>query len=120
MVGYQRSIGFVGGTFGNRGGQNMIEPAAYGVATCFGPNTRNFRDIVGQLLTAEAAEVVQDPAALATFVRRALEDARWAPRAGQGARASLSLRSKVPRCVRSNCWSRWWKGLLGTGKSAAA
>ena len=80
------SIGFVGGTFGSRGGQNMIEPAAYGVATCFGPNTRNFRDIVGQLLAAEAAEVVQDPAALTTFVRRALEDARWAHGLGRRAR----------------------------------
>src|SRR5690606_21360804 len=35
-------IGFVGGSMGSRGGQNMIEPAAYGVATCFGPATHNF------------------------------------------------------------------------------
>jgi 3-deoxy-D-manno-octulosonic-acid transferase len=75
-------IGFVGGTFGSRGGQNMIEPAAYGVATCFGPNTRNFRDIVAQLLTAEAAEVVQDPTALASFVRRVLEETEWAQQLG--------------------------------------
>src|SRR5688500_13543644 len=33
------TIGFVGGSLGSRGGQNMVEPAAYGVATCFGPNT---------------------------------------------------------------------------------
>ena len=44
------SIGFVGGSlFSSRGGQNMIEPAAYGVATCFGPNTQNFRDVVAML-----------------------------------------------------------------------
>src|SRR5690606_20883116 len=49
------TIGFVGGSFGDRGGQNMIEPAAYGVATCFGPNTRNFRDIVAALLAAGGA-----------------------------------------------------------------
>ena len=36
-------IAFVGGSFGRRGGQNMIEPAAYGAAVCFGPNTWNFR-----------------------------------------------------------------------------
>ena len=35
---------------GSRGGQNMIEPAAYGAAVCFGPNTWNFRDIVAALL----------------------------------------------------------------------
>jgi 3-deoxy-D-manno-octulosonic-acid transferase len=79
-------IGFVGGTFGSRGGQNMIEPTAYGVATSFGPNTRNFRDIVAQLLAANAAEVLDDPAALSTFVRRALEDAPWAHQLGNRAR----------------------------------
>ncbi len=39
-------IAFVGGSFGKRGGQNMIEPAAYGVCVLFGPNTSNFRDVV--------------------------------------------------------------------------
>ncbi len=49
-------IGFVGGSFGDRGGQNMIEPCAYGVATSFGPNTKNFRDIVGLLLEKDACK----------------------------------------------------------------
>ncbi|TWT97061.1 3-deoxy-D-manno-octulosonic acid transferase [Botrimarina colliarenosi] len=65
-------IGFVGGSFGDRGGQNMIEPAAYGVATCFGPNTRNFRDIVTALLRADGARVVADEAALEAFVSACL------------------------------------------------
>jgi len=38
--------GYVGGSMGSRGGQNMIEPAAYGAAVSFGPQTRNFRDVV--------------------------------------------------------------------------
>ncbi|MCP3691068.1 MAG: 3-deoxy-D-manno-octulosonic acid transferase, partial [Planctomycetaceae bacterium] len=37
-------IAFVGGSLGKRGGQNMIEPAGYGAAVCFGPHTHNFRD----------------------------------------------------------------------------
>jgi 3-deoxy-D-manno-octulosonic-acid transferase len=49
-------IGFVGGSFGDRGGQNMIEPCAYGVATCFGPNTKNFTDIVRLLREGKACE----------------------------------------------------------------
>ncbi|HEX2475937.1 MAG TPA: glycosyltransferase N-terminal domain-containing protein, partial [Lacipirellulaceae bacterium] len=53
-------IAFVGGSFGSRGGQNMIEPAAYGAAVSFGPNTHNFRDIVAALLAAQAAVVVRD------------------------------------------------------------
>ena len=80
------TIGFVGGSFGSRGGQNMLEPAAYGVATCFGPNTWNFRDIVWQLLAAEGAVVVHDRDQLEQFVRQALADPDWAQELGQRAR----------------------------------
>jgi 3-deoxy-D-manno-octulosonic-acid transferase len=80
------AIGFVGGSFGSRGGQNMLEPAAYGVATCFGPNTWNFRDIVAQLLAAGGAEVVRDAAEFEAFVRRALENPAAARELGQRAR----------------------------------
>ena len=79
-------LGFVGGSFGDRGGQNMIEPAAYGVATSFGPNTRNFRDIVAALLRADGARVVEDEAALADFVFGCLEDTDAAAQLGGRAR----------------------------------
>lgn len=84
------TIGFVGGSFGDRGGQNMIEPAAYGVATCFGPNTRNFRDIVAALLAADAAQVVQDEAALAEFVGRCLGDRAFAQQLGERAKSFVT------------------------------
>ena len=76
------TVGFVGGSFGSRGGQNMLEPAAYGVATCFGPNTKNFRDIVTLLLADEAAQVVTDYQELESFVRHTLEDSAWAEQLG--------------------------------------
>ena len=79
-------IGFVGGSFGDRGGQNMIEPAAYGVATCFGPNTKNFRDIVAALLAADGARVVADGEQLEAFVRRCLRDEPFATGLSQRAR----------------------------------
>jgi 3-deoxy-D-manno-octulosonic-acid transferase len=75
-------VGFVGGSFGSRGGQNMLEPAAYGVATCFGPNTWNFRDIVGQLLSVDGAIVVRNEAEFAAFMQRALDDPVWASALG--------------------------------------
>ncbi len=65
----------------------MIEPAAYGVATCFGPNTRNFRDIVALLLAAEAAVVVPDGVGLTAFVRRCLIEPAWARILGERAAA---------------------------------
>lgn len=75
-------IAFVGGSFGNRGGQNMIEPAAYGAAVSFGPNTHNFRDIVSTLLAREAAVVVRDVQEMELFVRRCLEDPQFADNMG--------------------------------------
>ncbi len=61
-------IAFVGGSLTNRGGQNMLEPAAYGAGVCFGPNTKNFRDVVELLLAQEAARVVADAAELTGLV----------------------------------------------------
>ena len=79
------SAGFVGGSMGRRGGQNMIEPAGYGVAVSFGPNTWNFRDIVGMLLNRQAAVVVQNESDLEAFVRRCIESPQF--RQDLGARA---------------------------------
>lgn len=80
-------IAFVGGSLGSRGGQNMIEPAAYGSAVCFGPNTRNFRDIVAAMLDHRAAEVVENGPALTQFVRRMLQHPDEADELGRRARA---------------------------------
>ncbi len=81
------TIAFVGGSLdGHRGGQNMIEPAAYGAAVSFGPHTRNFRDEVASLLAAEAAVVVEDGPALTAFVARCLAEPARA--ASLGSRAA--------------------------------
>jgi 3-deoxy-D-manno-octulosonic-acid transferase len=87
------AIAFVGGSFGSRGGQNMIEPAAYGAAVSFGPNTWNFRDIVGTLLTADAAVVVRDARELDAFVCRCLEEPGYA--ASLGDRAQRLVQSQL-------------------------
>ena len=63
---------YVGGSMGSREGQNMIEPSAYGVPTSFGPRTKNFRDVVNQLLNQEAAVVVNNSAELERFLRDCL------------------------------------------------
>lgn len=70
---------FVGGSLTNRGGQNMIEPAGYGAAVCFGPNTRNFRDVVENLIERQAAVVVANEAEFAATIWRWLlePDVAW-------------------------------------------
>jgi 3-deoxy-D-manno-octulosonic-acid transferase len=78
-------IAFVGGSLTSRGGQNMIEPAAYGAAVSFGPNTWNFRDVVSLFTAHEAAVVVRGHADLEAFVRRCLTDAAFANNLGHRA-----------------------------------
>jgi len=80
------AIAFVGGSLdGKRGGQNMLEPAAYGAAVAFGPHTRNFRDEVRRLLAANAAIVVADGPELTGFVLQCLENDGFAIALGRRA-----------------------------------
>ncbi len=78
-------IGFVGGSMGSRGGQSMIEPAGYGVAIAFGPNTSNFRDVVGLLLDEQAAVVVRNTDELTDFVAKNCRDETYRKSLGSSA-----------------------------------
>ncbi|MCC9642737.1 3-deoxy-D-manno-octulosonic acid transferase [Rhodopirellula sp. JC740] len=78
-------IATVGGSFGDRGGQNMLEPAGYGCAVSFGPNTKNFDTIAKQLLAAEGAVRVADELELTQFVAKCVTDVASADALGQAA-----------------------------------
>ncbi len=80
-------IAFVGGAFGDRGGQNMLEPAGYGCAVCFGPNTKNFDDIARRLIDADGAVRLHEPEDLHRFIDRCLSDPPAADRLGIHAQA---------------------------------
>jgi 3-deoxy-D-manno-octulosonic-acid transferase len=90
-------LAFVGGSMGPRGGQNMIEPAGYGAAICFGPRTTNFRDVVQAMLHQRAAEVVHDAQQLAAFLRRGLQDPASRAAMGQRARALVQHHAGATR-----------------------
>jgi 3-deoxy-D-manno-octulosonic-acid transferase len=80
-------IAYVGGSLdGKRGGQNMIEPAAYGAAVLFGPHTWNFKDTVANLLKLHAALAVPDAAGLESAVLRLVSYAARRSELGQAAR----------------------------------
>lgn len=68
------NLAYVGGSMNDRGGQNMIEPAALGIPVCFGPNTANFKDIVELLLAANAAQVVRDARELEQWICWTIEN----------------------------------------------
>ena len=86
-------MAFVGGSFGDRGGQNMMEPVALGLPVCFGPYTRNFAQEVRQLLNAEAAIQLEEPAELADFLNRCLREIGFAQRLTENARKLMNSQS---------------------------
>src|SRR6185312_11624815 len=80
-------VAFVGGSLdGRRGGQNMIDPAAFGAAVVFGPHVWNFADTAARLIDADAACQVADAGQLETVVRVLLEDTEERHRLGAAAR----------------------------------
>jgi 3-deoxy-D-manno-octulosonic-acid transferase len=80
-------VAFVGGSLdGKRGGQNMIEPAAYGAAVIFGPHVWNFRDTADRLVAAGGAIQILDAAELEATVRRLLSHQEERQELGKNAR----------------------------------
>ena len=63
-------IAFVGGSLAEHGGQNLIEPASYGLPVCFGPHIWNFQSVVDEFLAAEGAVQIQSADELERTIRR--------------------------------------------------
>jgi 3-deoxy-D-manno-octulosonic-acid transferase len=81
-------VAFVGGSLdGKRGGQNMLEPAAYGAAVTFGPHVWNFRADAARLVEAGGAVQVQTPQELALVVQRFLAEPTLRQQSGAKAQA---------------------------------
>ena len=87
---------FVGGSLTNKiGGQNMIEPAGFGVATCFGPHVWNFADTAEQLIQANAAIQVGSPQQLLEVLRRWLDCPEQAMETGKRAQQFVGAQSSA-------------------------
>lgn len=77
-------IAFVGGSlFPGRGGQNMMEPAAYGASVLFGPYTSNFRDAVEGLLSRKGARRVSNRDDLTAALLEDLDNPQRAAHRGE-------------------------------------
>ena len=68
----------------------MLEPSAFGAAVLFGPNTWNFRDVVEQLLSRNAAQVVRNGDELTATIRTLLKNPNAAHELGQRAKSFLA------------------------------
>ena len=60
-------VAFVGGSLIDHGGQNLLEPAAQGLALCSGPSDRNFVEISDQLKKASGLRIIKNKNELAKY-----------------------------------------------------
>ncbi len=83
-------VAFVGGSLVPHGGQNILEPAVWGLAPVYGPHLENFRWAEEMLREAGAGLEVQDAASLAAAVRHLLDNPEERRRRGSAALAALT------------------------------
>jgi 3-deoxy-D-manno-octulosonic-acid transferase len=83
-------LAYVGGSLdGKRGGQNMLEPAAYGAAVLFGPHVWNFREAARQLVEVGGALQVGNAVELEQEIRRLAGSSSARALLGQSARSFI-------------------------------
>jgi 3-deoxy-D-manno-octulosonic-acid transferase len=83
------TVVFVGGSFTDRGGQNILEPAACGKPVLFGPRMENFQDSVN-VLVGRGGLQVKDSAALFKLLRDLFARPEEIRTLGQLAREAVS------------------------------
>jgi len=79
-------LAYVGGGWGTAGLHSVLEPAAFGLPTLFGPRHANARE-AGELVAARAAWSVADSGELTRRLGELLSDGEARRRAGERARA---------------------------------
>lgn len=79
-------IAFVGGSMGDQGGHNALEPAALGKPVLLGPNMDNAKDIAAQLIQCNAARRVTNQQEFCQTAEKILIDGSLRDSMGQAGR----------------------------------
>jgi tetraacyldisaccharide 4'-kinase len=96
------TIAFVGGSFAPIGGHNILEAAAQGVPSVFGPIMHNFRDIANTMIEAGLGFEVPRPEDLGPAMARLLEDRRRLEDIDRGSERVLAChRGAADRCAQA-------------------
>ncbi len=91
-------VAFVGGSLlPGRGGQNMMEAAAFGSSVLFGPHTENFKDAVEGLLSLGGARRVRSASDLADALSEDLDDPEAAAVRGASGRSFVLAQNGAAR-----------------------
>ena len=83
-------VAVIGGSFVPQGGQNPIEPAAWGKPVLFGPDMHDFPDVAAWLIKAGGAIQVANEDKLYDACQRLLSDPQEARTMGEQARAVVA------------------------------
>ena len=79
-------LAFVGGSIGEQGGHNALEPVALGKPVLMGPKMENAREIAAQLLECNAARCVDNQQDFVEEAEQILTDGALRDRMGQAGR----------------------------------
>jgi len=82
-------VAYVGGSMGEQGGHNALEPAALGKPVLIGPNMENAQEIASQLLQCNAARQVSNQQEFRQSAEQILTDGVLRDRMGQAGRSLL-------------------------------
>ena len=80
---------FVGGSLVPKGGQNLMEPASWGVPVLYGPHVENFEDAASALKRRGGGIMVRDRKELSSALKKFLKDPITADNSGRKARETL-------------------------------
>jgi len=98
-------IAFIGGSLKDYGGQNMLEPAIWGIPVIFGPYTQNFRDEAMALEEAGGAVKVTCADELRSFLKNLILSSDMREVMGAAARKTVGLsngaiQKHVDECIK--------------------
>lgn len=82
---------YVGGTFVNKGGHNLLEPAVHSIPVLFGPHTQNTSEAADMLLAGGGGFLVESSMELEAKISLFIKDPLFLRQAGE--RAGLAVES---------------------------
>ena len=103
---------FVGGSIAPRGGHNVIEPAAAGIAVIVGPNMQNFESIANDFLQADAMIQIAGEEQLEPVVRRLLSERKEAEELGRRARDLVEAQKGSARSIAARLLALYFSATL--------
>jgi tetraacyldisaccharide 4'-kinase len=105
---------FVGGSIAPRGGHNILEPAAAGVAIVCGAHMENFEAISRDFVESGALLTVQTADELAPTVEKLLSDPALAKRLGGKARRVVEHKRGAAARIAGRLWPLYWSATTRT------